>query len=710
MIKHVSNKIQNAIQMELFKAKESIKIAVAWFTNELFLQPLILKLQNGVSVELILNDDEINRGGESSLDFTEFLQAGGILRWNNSKQLMHEKFCVIDNRIVITGSYNWTNKAEYNSEVESIFYDEDNTTLFYNELFSKLSISFEKEANIVTSPPKDDLSKTKSNSDEDNFFIDELGVKYSKDKKRLISVPGDRVEYCSLKDVSISPSGKCPASYSIPNGVTDIESGAFQYCASLISVHIPESVTNISGNPFYGCTSLKSIVVDSNNKYYDSRNNCNAVLETKSDTLLIACISTVIPDGTKCIATSAFRDSKWNLCDLISIHIPDSVKIIEKDAFWNCNNLKFVHIPDNIISIGEYAFCGCESLVSIRIPHGVKFIENGTFLNCKRLKSIHIPNSVTGIGEYAFYGCESLKYFRIPEGVTTIGEEAFRGCNRLDSVVIPQSVTSIGKRAFYCLNLRNVYIPYGTKSKFKTMLGWDNWLVDYETISLSKIEDWENKVSDCELENAWTDEFGVKYSRDRKWLLKAPNGITNYSIRKGTTVIYNNAFRDCKTLTAIHIPNSVKRIGDSAFACCTDLESVHIPESTTSIGRRVFVGCIGLKFIAIPNGIKTIGQSAFLVCKSLVGINDPYSVLLPEGVKSIENSAFRGCSSLAFIYIPNSVTNIGIGAFSRCDALKFIYIPKGTKSKFESMLPEDQDKLVEVLVEVNDLPMQIKDK
>ena len=91
MVKHISNKIQNAIQMELFKAKKSIKIAVAWFTNDLLLQPLILKLRNGVSVELIINDDDINRGGETSLDFTEYLQVGGILRWNDTKQLLHDR-------------------------------------------------------------------------------------------------------------------------------------------------------------------------------------------------------------------------------------------------------------------------------------------------------------------------------------------------------------------------------------------------------------------------------------------------------------------------------------------------------------------------------------------------------------------------------------------------------------------------------------------
>ena len=148
MIKHVSYKIQNAIQIELFSAKESIKIAVAWFTNELLLHPLVLKLQTGVSVEIILNDDNINKGGESSLDFTSFLEAGGVLRWNTSKQLLHEKFCIIDDRIVISGSYNWTNKAEYNDEVETFYFDEQETCGFFNSQFLKLQRKYEATKRI----------------------------------------------------------------------------------------------------------------------------------------------------------------------------------------------------------------------------------------------------------------------------------------------------------------------------------------------------------------------------------------------------------------------------------------------------------------------------------------------------------------------------------------------------------------------------------
>lgn len=138
MVEHYSHKIQNVIQKELFKAQESIKIAVAWFTNDLLFQPLLLKLETGVAVELVLNKDEINDSDENDIDFKSFVEAGGALHWNMSQKLMHEKFCIIDNSTVIYGSYNWTNKAEYNDESIAVSKEEESTLEFYKKQFEKL--------------------------------------------------------------------------------------------------------------------------------------------------------------------------------------------------------------------------------------------------------------------------------------------------------------------------------------------------------------------------------------------------------------------------------------------------------------------------------------------------------------------------------------------------------------------------------------------
>ena len=169
------------------------------------------------------------------------------------------------------------------------------------------------------------------------------------------------------------------------------------------------------------------------------------------------------------------------------------------------------------------------------------------------------------------------------------------------------------------------------------------------------------KVTKEDLENAVEDEFGVKYSKDWKRLLKAPRNMSGkYSIRKGVKVIGYVAFGGCKFLTNINIPNSVTTIGDRAFAFCDSLTSINIPNSVTTIGDSAFWDCSSLVNINIPNSVTTIGRGAFKYCRSLTNIN------IPNSVTTIGKLAFWGCESLVNISIPNSVTTIGNWAFNGC--------------------------------------------
>ncbi|MCI6342560.1 MAG: leucine-rich repeat protein [Prevotella sp.] len=183
-------------------------------------------------------------------------------------------------------------------------------------------------------------------------------------------------------------------------------------------------------------------------------------------------------------------------------------------------------------------------------------------------------------------------------------------------------------------------------------------------------EVWSTEVTKEDLENAVEDEFGVKYSKDWKRLLKAPSGLKGeYSIRKGVKVIGNKALGCCTSLTNINIPNSVTNIGDEAFSWCYSLTSIKIPNSVTNIGDEVFYNCSSLTSIKIPNSVTNIGNHAFHGCTSLTSIN------IPNSVTKIGDGAFRSCGSLISINIPNSVTNIGNDAFSCCDSLTKIIIP-----------------------------------
>ena len=236
-------------------------------------------------------------------------------------------------------------------------------------------------------------------------------------------------------------------------------------------------------------------------------------------------------------------------------------------------------------------------------------------------------------------------------------------------------------------------------------------------------EVWSTKVTDEDLENAVKDEFGVKYSKDWKRLLRAQMSLSGkYSIRKGVMVIGNSAFWGCESLTNINIPNSVTTIGDSAFDWCDSLTNINIPNSVTTIGNSAFDCCYSLTNINIPNSVTTIGDSAFDGCRSLTSITIPNSVVIiignpfcgwhgilnneskafiyedhvlfnknktiiiayraketnytiPNSVRTIGNSTFGGCDSLTSINIPNSVKTIGKLAFKWCKSLTNINIP-----------------------------------
>ena len=488
-------------------------------------------------------------------------------------------------------------------------------------------------------------------------------------------------------------------SVTIPNSVTSIGNSAFYGCTGLTSITIGNSVTGIGNSAFYGCTNLTSIVVNSGNTKYDSRNNCNAIIETATNTLIAGCKNTVIPNSVTRIGERAFYyctgltsitipNSVTSIDDyaflhctgLTSITIPNSVTGIGDRAFYECTGLTSITIPNSVTSIGRDAFNGCTGLTSpvynahcfaympksysgaYTIPDGIKQIAGGAFYGCTGLTSITIPNSVTGIGYDAFYGCtglpvennlryadsylveavdKSLSSYTIKEGTKWIGNNAFASYTDLTSITIPNSVTSIENGAFYeCTGLTSIVVNSGN-TKYDSR---NNCNAIIETATNTLILGCKNTV--------------------------IPNSVTS---------IGSFAFSGCTGLTSITIPNSVTSIGSSAFSGCTSLTSITIPNSVTSIGEGAFYYCTGLMSITIGNSVTGIGDWAFSYCPNLT------SITIPNSVTSIGSFAFSGCTGLTSITLPNSVTGIGEQAFDDCRNLTKIFVPCDELERFKQM-------------------------
>ena len=269
----------------------------------------------------------------------------------------------------------------------------------------------------ITPVMNEDLSTETTEEELKEAFVDEWGVKYSKDGRKLLEAPGE------LSGV-----------YSVNEGTRIICDSAFGNCDSLSEIVIPSSVTSIGDSAFYGCYSLSEIVIPSSvTSIGDGAfSSCDSLSEI------------VIPSSVTNVGYGAF-----SFCSSLSeIVIPSSVTSIGKGVFSGCSSLSEIVIPSSVTSIGDSAFSGCDSLSEIVIPSSVTSIGDHAFFGCRSLFEIVIPSSVTSIGDSAFSGCDSLSEIVIPSSVTSIGDHAFFGCRSLFEIVIPSSVTSIGKGAF----------------------------------------------------------------------------------------------------------------------------------------------------------------------------------------------------------------------------------------------------------------------
>ena len=453
----------------------------------------------------------------------------------------------------------------------------------------------------------------------------------------------------------------------ILNGVTSVGKYAFHKCSKLQAVVFSDSVTKINDYAFFNCKGLKlftlsagitsigkdaftycsaleSISVDTNNTVYDSRDNCNAVIRTDDNTLIIGSNNTVIPDSVTAIGPSAF-----SAYPISTITIPDSVLTIEKGAFMYCRSLSNITLSKNLTEIGETVFYGCEKLENITIPDGVTSIGNMAFSNCDKLKNIELPDSVTALGNYAFYACFTLENVKLSDNLTSIGSCTFDGCSSLKSIVIPDSVTSIGNYAFKgCSGLEELTMPCSAKiyNSADTFSGCSN----IKKLTMTKGT---GTMQNYSLTNTSTDSGDTCVNNTPWHISKA--ALKEIVIKDGVTNIGNYVFYDCYMVTSVSLPDSVTTINEYAFAYCSNLPALTLPKHLTSIGDFAFYSC-GLKSVALPNTVSSIGIYAF--AESSIE-----SFKFSAAMTSIPFYVFANCRELGSVFVPESITTIEPNAF-----------------------------------------------
>ena len=452
-------------------------------------------------------------------------------------------------------------------------------------------------------------------------------------------------------------------SVNIPDAVDSIGGYAFENCYKLKKVTIGKGLRAMNIGIFFGCRALESLTVSAANPYFDSRNNCNAIIEKSANTLREGCPTTTIPSSVKAIGAHAFN----NRSTLYSFTIPNHIESIGNYAFYNNSSMKSITIGSGVKTIGNYAFNNS----SIRNVHSLidfpsEISENTFHQDVYEQATLYVPvgsranyqgtpgwNKFQHIVETNNNGSydgdvfevraadNSLLYYQVLSAQAKTCELIGASVNVTGKVTIPSTVnghtvTSVGYQAFY----------------------------DYN---------YNRGITEVVLPNTLTNigNSAFYYCKELK-SINLPEGLTN---------IGNHAFYNCGKLENITLPSSLKIIGSWAFGYAT-INSIVIPKNVTSIGSGCFGACDNLKSIAVENG--NVIYDSRNNCNAIVEkatkklVSGCQSSTIPNGVERIGNSAFNSHTQLTSITIPNTVTTIDTLAFNNT-GLTSIVIPSSVR-------------------------------
>ena len=543
----------------------------------------------------------------------------------------------------------------------------------------------------------------------------------------------------------------------IPEGVENLSDTCFAFCQNLESVQLPTSIRYISITAFLSCPNLtyhienglkyldtnhvclteinnneltvlnieanttaiystlnfmvsdsniEYINVDSNNPVYDSRNNCNAIIETATNELILGCGNTVIPEDIVKIRQFSFKNCKT----VETIVIPTSVTFIGWAAFRN-SSLQSIEISSNVTDIDNECFLDCNNLVSVNIlSNSITYFKQAIFKNCSSLISINLPNSLTGIGPNVFEGCTSLTSIVIPEGVINIREYAFYNCTNLASITIPSTVINIGEDALmetawlnnqsdgpvYINNMLYYYagtLPNNTTLTLdfnvtricaKAFQNQSNLISvvipeDFNSIIEQKVFYNCSNLTTVTINNTSYMSQSFNYTTSLKNIFG--DQVTKYIIGNNVTTIKQLTFYDSKNLETIELPETLTTIESDAFANA-EIVNLTIPSSVTSNITSI-LGVAKVTNLTINCNILQAKKQYYSPFKGTI----VSKLIIGEGVTSIGNNWFYN-KTFTTLELPSTITSLGSGTFN-CSNLTNITVKATTPPPANSAFKAD---------------------
>ena len=373
----------------------------------------------------------------------------------------------------------------------------------------------------------------------------------------------------------------------------------------------------------------------------------------------------------------------------------------------NCTNLKKVSLYDSVESIGDSAFSNT-SIEEFECPSTLKSIGNSSFYNCSKLsyvsfndglesigytafqstsiRDIKFPSTLKSIGDGSFFNCANLNSVELNEGLKEIPKEAFFN-SFLNEVKIPDSVEKIGNQAFYHSQIKNLILNEGLKTIGYQAFGANDIYVLDLPASLEIIN--QEAFGNCSCLETVIINGNIKETECSIFGKKGERHIVNAIIKDGVTELPCTIFWNCESLSAVRLPEGLKKIGEQAFSGCSSLEGIYLPDSITEIGPRAFEACKSLAYVNIPKSLTEIEDEAFSnagiksltipsnitkINKNAFSDNNLWSLNISESVTYIGEMAFWG-NNLKTLNIPEGVTYIGDRAFENTILTK-IYVPK----------------------------------